>query len=202
MASRNRGLTFGVGTNDADYVVSTVVNGKHKTCLLFRVWKGMLQRCYSAKCQELRPTYIGCSVVEEWHSFMTFREWMIAQDWEGKDLDKDLIIEGNKVYGPDTCVFVDRKTNSLLTNRAACRGGLPIGVRRNLKGYQAHCCIDGKDQSLGTFRTPDQAHLTYLACKAEVVMVAALRQPDIRVKSALFLRSLHMAYRSEQVYIT
>ena len=67
-------LVYGVGINDADYVVRRMktikVNGKRKQklvweCPYYRVWKAMLQRCYSIKTQDKNPSYKGCSVSEE-----------------------------------------------------------------------------------------------------------------------------------------
>ena len=84
----------------------------------------MLQRCYSEKWQERYPTYKGCSVSEEWHTFSNFKAWMEKQQWEGKQLDKDILFEGNKVYSPEPCVFVTRKTNMFTTDRAARGSGL------------------------------------------------------------------------------
>ena len=83
-------LVFGIGVNNADYVVQkweTVgyVDGKRKRklvweCPFYRTWKNMLMRCYSTKFQERRPTYKGCSVSEEWKTFSNFRAWMEKQD--------------------------------------------------------------------------------------------------------------------------
>lgn len=102
---------YGVGVNDADYQVSDSSSGKEVRCQYYIQWKNMLARCYSSAYHKQNKTYIGCSVDPRWYSFMSFRSWMMEQDWEGNQLDKDIIIHGNKVYGPDTCMFVDRKTN-------------------------------------------------------------------------------------------
>ena len=108
-------LVYGVGINDADYVVQKwetigYVNGKQKQkliwiCPYYSAWKSMLKRCYSSKYQDKRPTYKGCSVSDEWLTFSVFKVWMEKQDWEGKQLDKDLLFEGNKIYSADTCVL-------------------------------------------------------------------------------------------------
>ena len=61
---------------------------------------------------------------------MEFKRWMEKQDWEGKQLDKDIIKKGNKLYCPEFCFFVDNKVNSILTDPAAARGGTPNGVHK------------------------------------------------------------------------
>ena len=38
-------------------------------------WYGMLRRCYDTKYQARQPSYIGCSVSEEWLNFQTFAKW-------------------------------------------------------------------------------------------------------------------------------
>ena len=134
---KTKKLVCGVGINDADYVdhkYKTIeADGKMKRrlvwiCPFYRSWKGMLERCYSEKYQERYPTYIGCTVSEEWKRFSNFRSWMEKQDWEGMQLDKDLLIEGNKVYSADTCVFVTSMVNTFTLDCGASKGEWMIGV--------------------------------------------------------------------------
>ena len=139
-------LVFGVGINDADYAVETIVNCERQRCPFYRPWSSMLKRCYSEKLHAIQATYIGCSVVNEWHSFMNFRAWMISQDWKGKCLDKDIIEPGNKVYSPDKCIFISNALNSLLTDHAAGRGIYALGVSLHESGkFTARCRVFGKD---------------------------------------------------------
>lgn len=77
----------------------------------------MKQRCYSALFHQRRPSYIGCVVCDEWLVFENFYYWVVNQDWKGKHLDKDILIPNNKIYSPDTCVFVSPKLNRLLTQK-------------------------------------------------------------------------------------
>ncbi|MEE8289764.1 MAG: hypothetical protein V3R25_10170 [Nitrosomonadaceae bacterium] len=182
-------LVQGVGINDADYTVMPRINGKRSTCPFYQAWASMLERCYSPKCQRRWPTYMGCSVVEEWHSFIAFRAWMEGQDWQGRELDKDILVDGNKVYGPDTCVFIDSKVNSLLTNCGADRGGLPVGSRRNRGRYEARCRKDGKRVHLGMYSEPWQANSAYRRFKSEVVREAAMTQADRRVRNSLLRKA-------------
>ena len=105
-------LQYGVGINDADYVVSWRIDGQRFCCPFYDRWHGMLRRCYSAAWQSRHPAYIGCSVDKRWHSFVAFREWALSQpQWEGLHLDKDLLVPGNKVYSPETCLFIPQSVN-------------------------------------------------------------------------------------------
>ena len=190
-------LAYGVGINDADYVVQPTVNGKQVRCQFYEVWKGMLARCYSAKGQARRPTYIGCTVAPEWHSFMSFRAWMEQQDWEGKQLDKDLLIAGNKVYSPDTCVFVSRKLNMFTTDSGATRGQWPIGVNWHGETFRATCRnpFSGKCEHLGRFTCQHEAHEAWRARKHELALIYADQQTDHRIAAALRTRYAPGAYQ-------
>jgi len=75
-------------------------------------WTHMLRRCYDAKTQMRTPTYIGCSVAKEWHNFQNFAKWCEENHFDGADLDKDILVEGNKIYSPSTCKFVTHQENS------------------------------------------------------------------------------------------
>ncbi len=68
----------------------------------------MLQRCYSESYLNKRPSYRGCSVCEEWKTFSNFMAWMKNKNMENLELEKDILVPGNKLYSPETCVFVSR----------------------------------------------------------------------------------------------
>ena len=118
---------FGVGILGTKYP-STVNGVRTKQCAL---WYNMLQRCYSESLHLKHPTYEGCEVSDKFKSYEYFYEWchkQIGFDNEGWQLDKDLLVKGNKVYSEDTCVFIPREINQLLTNSTASRGEYLIGV--------------------------------------------------------------------------
>jgi len=79
----------------------------------YTAWKNMLKRCYDTQYQEKNSTYKGCSVVKEWHNFQNFAKWFDENYIEGYDLDKDIRVKGNKVYGPEFCVFVSHSDNTI-----------------------------------------------------------------------------------------
>lgn len=164
---KKRKLIFGVGINDADYPVYRTVNGKLVTCPFYRKWTHMLRRGYSKMYHERQPTYIGVTICKEWLSFMNFRSWMLVQDWEGLELDKDILYPNNKIYSPKTCVFVSSELNRLLTNRAASRGKYPQGVCRSKQNrkFIAQIGVHGKTTRIGYYDTSHEAHQAYLKAK-------------------------------------
>lgn len=195
-------LVHGVGINDADYVTEkkeTVgyVDGKQKrkkvwACPYYETWRDMLTRCYSAKWQGRNQTYKGCTVSEEWLTFSNFRKWMIVQDWEGLQLDKDLLIEGNKVYGPETCVFVTQTVNNFTIDSGAIRGEWLIGVslHKQTGKFVARCSnpITKKYEHLGLFTSEQEAHEAWRKRKLELAHELAAIQTDPRVAKALVER--------------
>ena len=161
-------LVHGVGIydlkDDPSHITNKKIGGKIVwKCPFYDKWKSMMRRCYSERCLQKSPQYRGCSVCEEWHIFSNFMAWMKTQSWEGKQIDKDILVPGNKVYSPETCVFVSRNVNVLLTNSLAKRGKCPVGVRFmvSIKKYTAQMTRYSKITHLGTFDTPEEAHEAY-----------------------------------------
>lgn len=178
----------GIGINDVEYPTIVKVGGRFVTCPFYRRWSCMFQRCYSTKYQITRPSYIGCSVDPEWHLFSNFRKWMMSQDYEGKQLDKDLLVEGNKVYSPSTCVFVDSYTNSFLSDSAATRSKYGMGVEKVGSKYVARCRHKGRVMNLGRYNTVAEANQAYYKYKLELAYILANQQKDDRVAIAILSR--------------
>ena len=80
----------------------------------YNAWAAMLQRCYDSKLHLRNPTYKECSVIEEWYNFQNFAGWFEKNYIDGYQLDKDLLIKGNKIYSPETCCFVPKEINLIL----------------------------------------------------------------------------------------
>lgn len=160
-------------------------------CPFYKTWYGMLNRCYGKNYQKARPTYKDCTVCEEWLIFSNFKAWMESQDWKDKELDKDLLVKGNKVYSPDTCVFVTSYVNSFIPEHQNNRGQYPIGVcwSKQNKKYKAGIGNRmGSNITLGYFSTPEEAHAAWLTAKLEQAKILAAEQTDPRVAKALVER--------------
>ncbi|WBF79505.1 hypothetical protein BNNNBJKE_00060 [Aeromonas phage vB_AdhM_DL] len=183
-------MCYGVGYNDADYAVSKreKINGKVVQCLCpyYSRWRDMLFRAYSNKHVEKYPTYKGVTVCDEWLTFSNFKIWMEKQNWENKCLDKDLLFYGNKVYSPDTCIFISNEVNTLLVKSDGSRGDWPLGVRytRRSKGminerskpYSSQITNRRKNKKythLGYFSTPKEAHKCWQLNKCDLILEVA-----------------------------
>ena len=150
----------------------------------------MIVRCYSEKSLLNKNTYNNCIVCEEWHNFQNFAEWYENNYYEVKNeemnLDKDILAKGNKIYGPETCIFVPKRINLLFVNNNNKRGKYPIGVRRSYNKLQAVCIIrdeDGNDKSifLGSFELneEDKAFKAYKDFKESYIKEIADKYQDI-----------------------
>lgn len=197
---RNKSV-FNVGINDADYVVQKFEtfhdeNGKKKQrrvwiCPFYDRWYSMIRRCYSEVLHVNRPTYKECTVCDDWLTFSNFKAWMETQDWEGKHLDKDILIEGNKEYAPEKCVFVTQGVNAFLNDHGRVRGGSPLGVcwHKRDQVFEANCNqLNGKPKYLGRFNDPQEAHLAWKKEKCRLAIILAGKQEDERVAEALRVR--------------
>lgn len=190
-------LLAGVGKNDADYPVTRreVIDGKNRIvwmCPFYIKWANLLKRCYSESVWKRHPSYKNCKVVDEWHLFSTFKAWMEKQDWKDKHLDKDILFPGNKLYGPETCIFVTPEVNSFITENDSARGDYPIGVcfDSGVNKFRAECksLITGKKKYLGLFLDAQSGHKAWLAFKLEQAKILAARQTDERIAKALIER--------------
>ena len=159
-------------------IYETNYNGKDAKC--YHTWYNMLTRCYSEEYHSNKPTYIDCEVCEEWLCYQTFAEWFYENYYEVKgecmNLDKDILYKGNKIYSPDTCVFVPQYINSLFDTNINIRGEYPIGVRydkrRNKFSAQANDKND-KQIFLGYYDNPEDAFYAYKQFKESLIKEVA-----------------------------
>ena len=180
---KSNSLVYGVGINDlADDAVYVTVKYDHSSgkkkivwkCPFYAKWTGMLHRCYGSNA----PAYKDCTVSEEWHRFSVFKKWMESQSWQGKEIDKDILVPGNKVYGKEFCLFVSKHLNNLLHTNENIRGEYPLGVSfvprsTTSTNYHARQTKYGKDCHIGYFDTVEEAALAYECVRREYIQEVA-----------------------------
>lgn len=91
----------------------------------------MMERATSKKFQSRSLTYKNCTVSKNFSSFDFFHNWCLQQKGygiSGYELDKDILIKGNKKYSENTCCFVPKEINMQFVKSDKIRGEYPIGV--------------------------------------------------------------------------
>ena len=187
-------LICGIGINDKSRPAWIGDNNTKQ----YIIWKNMIKRCYDKKCLIRRPDYIGCSVSDNFKHYSYFYDWVSEQigfGFYGYSLDKDVLIQNNKIYSEDTCAFIPSEINSFFTNTSLSRGLWPIGVYFNEQRskFMAYCSVNGKDKYLGYFATPEEAHAVYKQFKENLCKELANKwrgKIDERVYNAMMFWSV------------
>ena len=150
-----------------------------KMLLEYQIWHDMLRRCYDQNWQIRHPSYEGCLTSKNFAYYPFFYEWCNDQigfgnlDWQ---LDKDLLVKGNKVYSEDTCIFIPREINVALTHNRTQESIYPTGVNLYRSGrFQSQIMMYGKKRYLGYFDTPEEAFLAYKQSKEQYLQSLAYK---------------------------
>lgn len=155
----------------------------------YSVWGGMFTRAYNTKFEEIQPTYKDVVISRIWWDFQNFAEWCYRQqgfnerDDKGNkfQLDKDILVKGNKIYSPETCCFVPQEINTLLLLRKSSRGCTPVGVRyvKKSKKYISSIIIAGLGRKyLGSYDTSEEAFKVYKEVKESHIKEVAKKWED------------------------
>ena len=152
----------------------------------YQAWENMIKRCYDGKFQDKNPTYLGCTVCDEWLNFQVFAEWYTKQQGStlGYHLDKDLMVEGNKVYSAKTCCLIPQELNNLLLIKIKNTSGLPLGVykKRGDNKYTSSLSCSNTNVYLGRFEDVGSAAQAYkLAKEAQVKTTTLMYKKTISV---------------------
>ena len=131
----------------------------------YSVWTKILKRCYNTT-EHGKPSYEGCSVAKEWHNFQNFANWYYKCHIQGWQIDKDLILFGNKEYCKEYCSFVPAEINSFFPRQFAQKS-LP-GVSPTSSGkFMAQVGRDGGKIYSKVFERAEDAYLEYCKMKDE-----------------------------------
>lgn len=174
MKKKNK-LVYGVGINDLDESVGIGTEDR----AIYDRWQLILERCYSTKHQTIHPTYVGCTICDDWKYLSKFRLWFNANYREGFHIDKDILVKGNKLYSPETCCFVPPYINNLALGERSDKGDLPTGIckqtitKKSGKQYTYYHakCKNGSGVTLEeTFKTVEDAINWYSITKKKIIL--------------------------------
>jgi hypothetical protein len=165
------------------------------TSKCYTSWRSILKRVSKNATAKDKVNYSDCSICREWLCLEAYSEWynkqIVQNDWA---LDKDLLVKGNKVYSPDTCIFLPTEVNAFLTDRANHRGRTPLGVHRGRnKKFEVQCTSGGKNNYLGVYDTPEDAFEAYKKFKiSRAILLADKWCGIIDQKAILALRAFNV----------
>lgn len=167
---------YGHGINDM-YSISD--KGHHDQA--YRIWLRILERCFDERYHKKKKTYEKCTIAEEWLIYSNFKRWFEDPEngyREGYHLDKDILVKGNKVYGPDTCCFVPNEINVLFQEYNIDRA-YPRGVSVNRYGrIIVRISRYGKNKEFGGFNSIEEAYDFYKKLKREYIIDIANKYWD------------------------
>ena len=175
-----RPIICGVGYFGIGEFESRDENGKKTKC--YYTWQGMHERCYSSKLHEKYPTYKDCTVCKEWNNYQEFAKWDNENYYEIENeqmaLDKDILCKGNKIYSPNTCIYVPQSINKLFTKRDKLRGDLPIGTYKKGNRFVAQLNKGNGMERLGIYSTVEEAFQAYKQAKEDYIKQIAEEYKD------------------------
>lgn len=143
--------------------------------IIYNRWCSLRRRTLSEKFKKEKSTYKDVIVCDEWLNFQIFSKWFnenwrpyMDKTWQ---LDKDILVKGNKIYSPETCCFVPHEINSLFMSTKNKRGFYPIGVNKERDKYRVR--IGGSRKHIGIFKTPEEAFQAYKIVKEQHIKETA-----------------------------
>lgn len=160
-------IVCGVGyIGNGTYVART-----SKGCITpeYACWQGMLRRCYEPMDEMTERNYGDCDVCPEWHNFQNFAQWCQGQqgfNTPEANIDKDILVVGNRTYGPNGCCFVPRHLNAAVTGSKHTNVSGYVGVSETDYGrFTSSITLNNTGVHLGIFDTKEQAFAVYKSMK-------------------------------------
>lgn len=163
-ANKWKRTVFGIGylgCNDAD--------ANRTDNYIYSKWANMMQRCYDEETHKLKPYYALCTAEIEWLNFSNYREWHKENAMGDRkvDLDKDLLVQGNTIYGSETCTLIPHFTNTLFETTKGTESN--IVYNKETGKYDVTMSVLGKREEIGTFDTEEEARQGFIDYKQEYI---------------------------------
>lgn len=145
-------------------------NRKHTKA--YKTWNHILGRCYNKTNKDYK-WYGGKNVkiCDEWLCFQNFAKWFYENYPNIENikfnLDKDLLQKNveNKIYSPETCVFLPQGVNGFLANVQQTNTSGAIGVRLCSKTTYISTINDfnlKKVKTIGCYKDFEDAKNSYI----------------------------------------
>ena len=99
---------------------------------LFKRYTALKRRVGKAR------NYEDVTLSHDWQRFTGFFYWMVGQEHCDLHLDKDILVPGNRMYGPQVCVLVPGYVNNIVSRSFETT---PEMVERTLARYAKEPCF-------------------------------------------------------------
>lgn len=148
---------------------------------VYNTWSSMLERCRSTWAF---GTYKDVTVCEEWYTYSNFEKWYMKNIYEFDgvlELDKDLFSKDKKIYSPETCCFLPKYINNLLSTIKSRNAYLP-GVTINIgkRGITYTAAVKHNNKKIKkTYKTQKEAFIFYKDKKEKIIQEAANKYKGI-----------------------
>ena len=140
---------------------------------LYKVWLSVLQRSFNEKLKSRDTCYHDVGVSEDFLDFNFFLTWatnQVGYNNNGWQLDKDILVKGNKIYSPETCCFVPREINNNFIRCMKKDKLLPMGITKQRNGkYRVRLNWEGEEKLVGVFKDLEDATLAHSEAKSSYV---------------------------------
>ena len=162
-ANKWKRTVFGIG-----YLGCSDADANRTDNYIYSKWANMMQRCYDEETHKSKPYYALCTAEIEFQNFSNYREWHKENAMGDRkvDLDKDVLIRGNTVYGSETCTLIPHFTNTIFENRGADTN---IVLNNDTGKYDVTMSILGKREEVGSFDTEEEARQGFIDYKQDYI---------------------------------
>lgn len=182
--ARPRSTVFGIGINDVNVPIRSL--RKEYLC-----WVHILNIVNGPRSKK----HPGATLDDNWIFFSNFIKWLHKQpNWSDHEIDPGIKVVGNRFYSPSTCMMVHPTIRRHLAPREQRnKRGLPRGVnrRKDLVSGQPVYSVTGRDPEagkavyLGTYDTPQDAHLAWQIERIEHLRACLLLADNIHIVDRL-----------------
>lgn len=137
----------------------------------YSAWRFLMMRLFCEKRLLVNPTYRGCTICKSWCNFQVFSDYFYSHESYGLgyEVDKDLLISGNRHYSPETCVMIPQEINKALKTVQVNSVVAGVRKRKSSKGYQVRVTEHGKRRHVGEFYTEEEASAAYVKAKEDYI---------------------------------
>ncbi len=188
---RFKPTVFGVG-----YIGDSVTKVNGKITPEYKLWCLMLNRCYGKTNRNNLSAYENCTVSENFKNFTYFKDWCNKQVGFNEplfQLDKDLLMRGNRIYSENTCCFIPQEINVAISVKKDKANSLPVGFSNYTTQGKFRVELSKRNVSvyLGVYDTIEEGMYVYKQAKEAYIKELANKWKD---------KLSHTAYNALMLY--